>query len=144
MDWTPADTLAQAAVYLAQDGSRGDQNADAWSVSTSFPGLPDDDLNFLIERVEETEEAVGGKSFEPSVEQRGDPGLVGAEQVRRFLLGQLAFQKEVANPIGDLGLGVEFFRVRQFQILENILSALADGFVSFHAVSLFCFSIHSR
>ena len=49
-----------------------------------------DNFDVLIERIPESEEAVGGKSFKPSAEQRGHPGLVSAEQVRRRLLRQFA------------------------------------------------------
>ena len=80
----------------------------------AFAGLANDDLDFLIECIEEAEETVGGKSLEFAAEQRGNPGLVGAEQVRCLLLGQLAFFQNAADAIGDLSLRVELLRVREF------------------------------
>lgn len=50
-------------------------------MSAFLLGLADDNFDVLIERVEKPEQPVGGESFEPSAEQRGHPGLVGAEQV---------------------------------------------------------------
>ena len=66
------------------------------------------------------------------MEERGDSGLIGAKQVRCRLLSKFAFLNEVANPVGDLRLGVEFLGVGQLQIFENIFPALADGLMRFH------------
>jgi len=70
--------------------SRWDQNTDSRRAGALLLRPSDDDFDVLIERIQESEEAVGGESFKPSVEQRGHPGLASAEQVRRRLLRQFA------------------------------------------------------
>jgi hypothetical protein len=106
--------------------------------------LADDDLDFLVQRIEEAEQTVRRESLQSAPEKGGNPGLIRAQDTCGLLLGELALLDEFADAIGNLRFDVELLSVRQLQVLEDVLPALADGFLSFHGVPFLCFSTHCR
>jgi hypothetical protein len=101
----------------------------------------DDDLDVAVEGVEESEEAVGGEAFEATAQQSRDFWLVNAQESCGFLLSHFSTFEDIADTVGDLGFSVVFFGVRQVQVLEDVLAALANGFLAFHVS--FCWLLNS-
>jgi len=123
--------------------SDGNQHPDPGGLAP-LSGLADDNLDFLVQRIEEAEQPVRRESLQSAPEKGGNPRLVCAQDTCGLLLGELALLDEFADAIGNLRFDVEFLSVRQLQVLEDVLPALTDGFVSFHGVCFLCFSTHCR
>jgi hypothetical protein len=78
--------------------SREGQDADAGEAAAFADGL-DDNLDAPVEGIEKAEQAVGGEPFELAAEQRGDFGLVDAEQLGRRLLREFARRRAFGGRI---------------------------------------------
>jgi hypothetical protein len=102
--------------------------------------LADDNLDFLVQRIEEAKQPVRRESLQSAPEKGGNPRLVCAQDTCGLLLGELALLDEFSDTIGNLRFDVEFLSVRQLQILEDVLPALTYDSQSFHRDSCSVFS----
>ena len=90
----------------------------------AFAGGPDSDLDVLTEGGQKVHQALDGKGTGAIAHQGGNMGLLDAEDLARFRLGQAALPDVAIDLQGELCLQELLFRVGQAEVGEDVAGAL--------------------